>query len=185
MSRHVAADAPVSVERLHEVLVYDPCTGALTWRFSRSARAQAGQPAGTVNSRGYRRLIVDGRRMASQRVAWAMHYGEWPDPTKEVDHVNGDRSDERISNLRLATPSQNRRNTAVRGALPKGVRQSFRSTTFNAWIYVNRKPKYLGSFPTADEAAHAYNKAAIRLHGHYARLNPVGVAGQQQENGND
>lgn len=171
----------VTLERLREALAYCPKTGRLTWRNTMSARRKAGALAGNVNPRGYRRILLDRIQLSANRVAWALFYGEWPDPAMEIDHANGERADDRIENLRMATPTQNRANSVNRGDLPKGVARKFRSSTFSARIDSNGRSFYLGSFRTPDEAGHAYNKAAITLHGEFARLNPVGIAATQRQ----
>src|SRR5258706_15140940 len=86
-------------KRLLEVLTYDPETGQF---FKRD------KVAGHLNSKGYRRIFIDGRHYRAHRLAWFYMRRRWP--RREVDHINGDRDCNKISNLRLATSSQNGHN---------------------------------------------------------------------------
>lgn len=103
------------------------------------------------------------------RLAWFLHYGEWP--TCQVDHINGDRHDNRISNLRLASSSENQRNRKR----PKNNTSGYKGVSWiehyqmwQATIKFDGKNKYLGRFDTPEEASDAYNKAALRHHGEFA-----------------
>ena len=97
--------------------------------------------------------------------------GAWP--KDQIDHVNGDRSDNRFCNLREATNSQNQANrrceaTSTSGV--KGVSWDRRCRRWQAQISINGKPKHLGGFTSKEEAARAYAAAAIALRGEFARL---------------
>jgi hypothetical protein len=107
----------------------------------------------------------------AHRLAWLYVYGEALGEFEEIDHINGDRQDNRIGNLRRATKSQNMAN--MRGhsklGLPKGVSIQAKSRRFMACIMVGRRKKYLGTFDTATEAHAAYRAAAQEHHGEFAR----------------
>ena len=97
------------------------------------------------------------------------------DSTKFVDHINGNGLDNRLDNLRICTPQQNRTNVPkLKGKSKyKGVRKSTKGKTWQAAIKKNHKWYYLGCFKTQQEAAKAYNVAAIQLFGEFARLNEL------------
>lgn len=143
----------------NDELVYDPTTGKL-WR-----------RAGCENANGYRQIWFDGKQHMEHRVAWFLFYGKWPD--RQVDHINGDRSDNRISNLRLATNSENlcnRRKPRNNTSGYKGVSWIKRYGAWQATIRVKGKNKNLGLFATREGAADAYRQAALRYHGEFANL---------------
>jgi hypothetical protein len=97
-------------------------------------------------------------------------------PGEQVDHINMDTLDNRRCNLRIATKGQNMRNRGPTARSTSGYKGVHWSKSANKWvaeIQMNGKKKYLGVFASADEAALAYNKAAIQLHGEFARLNKV------------
>lgn len=155
-------------EELLRRLHYDPATGALTWK-ERPDRAPwwnakyAGKEAGYLTPEGSRTVNFDYRLYKASRLIWMMVYGEEPGPI--VDHKNGNPSDNRISNLRLSTPSQNgsNRKRNQNKELPKGV------------VKVGRKYRvmisgsYIGRFATVEEAEAAYLGAARVIYGKFAR----------------
>jgi hypothetical protein len=108
-----------------------------------------------------------GSDWAAHRVVWFLCTGE--QPASHLDHKNRNRLDNRLPNLRPATPSQNQANSGDRGrALPKRV-YATKSGRFRAWIQVNRRQRCLGIFNTAEEALEAYMRAAKQAFGEYAR----------------
>ena len=156
----------VSVEQVRNALNYSPETG----EFHRRVGRYAGQLAGAYNSDGYRRIQVDGRTYYAHRLAWLHVYGYLP---HEIDHINGDRSDNRICNLREASRVLNIANKKVRTVYGhKGVARSKRKgePAWAAYIRVDGKSKRLGTFNTIEEAATAYRKAAVALYGEFARV---------------
>lgn len=152
-------------ERLREVLIYDPDTGLWTWRITVSNRAKAGARAGCRRNDGYHLIRVDGRLYLAHRLAWLYMTGGWPE--REIDHADGNPSDNRWANLRLATHAQNITNqTAHRdnrlGA--KGIRHHR-----NGRFYVQVAGRACGGYPTLEEAKAAYSAAAQVAHGEFYR----------------
>lgn len=90
-------DTLPSIQRLHELLTYCPETGVIRNKINRGSRARAGHKVGCVNKHGYRTFCIDWQRLLCSRVAWAMHYGRWPD--HEVGHIDGNRANDAIANL--------------------------------------------------------------------------------------
>jgi hypothetical protein len=152
-----------TVERLHAAFTYDPATGV----FRKKATGQQ------IGFRHFEYVVLgyDRKKLRAHRVAWAMTYGAWPE--RDIDHVNRNGTDNRLENLRLATPSQNTANTVRRNSIGRrGVR--IMKGKYQANIKIGQKQKNLGTYGTIDEAAHAYNKAAIQIYGEFAILNPIG-----------
>lgn len=159
MSKHT-----LSVERLKEVLNYDPVTGIFTYRIRRS-NVSAGSPAGHMHNKGYHRISIDDKRHYASRLAWFYMTGEWP--SEHIDHINGDRSDNRFENLRLATAGENQQNRST----PRNSTTGFLGVTWNkgmkkfqAQITSNWRHYRLGYFDTPEEAHAAYLAAKQRLH---------------------
>ena len=151
------AKADVTAQRLREILVYCQDTGLFRWR------AYGGVPAGSDSGDGYIRIGVDGRLYFAQRLAWLYVNGQWPE--NDVDHINGQRADNRLCNLRRATRSQNNIN-AVR---PKDNTSGYKGVMASrgkwlARIGVNRKKVFLGRFDSIEDAAQAYADAANRYY---------------------
>jgi hypothetical protein len=168
MSGWYALDKPlVTAGRLRRLLEYAPETGLFYWRVNIGA-VRAGRQTGTCRAGGYPVIVVDRRRYFAHRLAWLYVHGHHP--KGEIDHINGDKADNRIANLRDCSRGENARNvngsaaSGLKGAYRKGVRWSSR-------ICVNRHYHYLGSFSTKEEAADAYDEAARLLHGPFARPN--------------
>lgn len=157
----VARLGGLTQSRLREVLAYNFETGAFVWRRQLSGRRQAGVEAGFTKQDGYRRISIDCHNYPAHWLAWLYVHGQWPEIC--LDHINGDRADNRIANLRLATDSQNAQNQALaRNRYAPGV--SLTRGGFIAQIRVDGKRRYLGCFRTADEASQVYLKAKKKLH---------------------
>jgi len=168
-----------------ENLRYDPDTGYLWWvkqNIIGTRPRNLDYPAG-AKSLGYLILNIylpdKATTLRCHRIAWFLHYGVWP--KKHIDHINGIKDDNRIMNLREANPSENGGNSIKRknyGGKPstsryKGV-SLYRPT--NRWvanIMVNGKAIYLGYYDNQEEAALAYNKAALEHFGEYAKINII------------
>lgn len=138
--------------RLNELFSYDAQTGQLTRRIGK----RAGKPAGTPK-KGYISVYADRRSYLAHCIVWAMHYGEWPAP--QIDHINRDKSDNRLENLRLATSGENCQN---RGK-PLGVYFHKGSQKWNAYVYKKRKAINLGYYETKEQAL-AARAAGVAAH---------------------
>lgn len=150
--------------RLREVLSYDPETGVFIWRIYINGRAQAGDVAGGV-SVGYARIAIDGVRYKAHRLAWFYVHGIWP--VSEIDHINGNKADNRIENMREAVHDKNLQNQRKAHCNNKagvlGVSLTKRGR-YVAMIQSNGVQKYLGSYATSEEASAAYLKEKQEIH---------------------
>ncbi len=163
-------DPKVSADRLRLLLSYEPSTGQFRWNESRG-RVASGDRAGSRGRIGYELIRIDGRAYLSHRLAWLYVHGQWPE-CDELDHINGVRSDNRISNLRLATFSQNRANSRTHtdnASGFKGVSLDRRRGKWQAQICCDYKKKHLGYFSTREDAYLAYARAANESFGEYAK----------------
>ena len=151
------------IERFKESYSYDPETGIITRRKNLGSY-KAGGSLGSVNSMGYLLMRFEGKSHKIHRLAWAIQTGAFPDG--EVDHINGIKTDNRFSNLRVVTKQVNQQNrhgpqanskTGFLGVKPLGKK-------FLATIKVDKKPVYLGVFETAEVAYEVYLSAKRVLH---------------------
>lgn len=156
-------------QRLKELVTYDPETGLFTWQTSCGGRSTPGRRAGAKKSDGYIVIGLDGGAYQAHRLAWLYVHGRWPNSF--LDHMNGNKSDNRIGNLRLATNTQNHQNVGITRSNTsgfKGVRKLRKK--WQAQIRANGRWLYLGVYPTPEEAAAAYKEAAAKYHGEFARV---------------
>jgi len=142
--------------------------GVLYNKPNRPYPAKAGQPVGYRGAKDYQYVDVNRHKYSVHRIAFYMRHGWCPD---EIDHINGNPSDNRIDNLRPATGAQNAQNRALLSTNKtgyKGVRTHKRSNRFQAQIWVKRKYIHLGTFDTKELAAEFLELAREMLHGDYA-----------------
>lgn len=160
----------LTAERLRELLQYDPETGWFIWRVATSSQKVGGRAGSYDKTNKYRAIKIDGRLYREHRLAWLYVTGLFPPPGLEIDHANGDRIDNRLSNLRLATRSQNQANKGVfknNTTGYKGVSRNRRK--FRAAIHHNGRYIHIGNFETTEAAHEAYKLAASELYGEFAR----------------
>ena len=163
--------APAEDHPLREFFRYDPDTGILTTiRYQPGSHRPVGTNVGHLTGNQYLSFVFMGRRYYAHRVAWLLVTGAWP--AHEIDHINGNKTDNRLCNLRAATHPQNEHNVGLtkrNKSGHKGVSWQARTSNWQAGISVNGKRIFLGLFDSLDEAGAAYRNAAARLHGDFAR----------------
>lgn len=157
----------LTAERFRELLSYDVDTGIFTWigRSSKYANpSRLGKRAGSVDAYGYRRVRIDGRIYLEHRIVWMLSHGCWP--KGEIDHINGDKQDNRLANIRDVTRSVNQQNIRVARSTNRcgllGV--SAHLSRWRAQINDHGKMKCLGVFATPEQAHDAYVKAKREAH---------------------
>lgn len=156
-------------EEIAEIFTYDPTTGRLFWKKRISQKSTIGSVAGSVYRDRRVIVTVNYRHYKAHRVAWAIMMGEWP--KNEIDHINGNPSDNRWENLREATRKQNMKNLSrpiTNKSGYKGVSWHAIGKKWQAHIKADGVNHYLGLFKTAEEAHKAYCEAADKFHKAYA-----------------
>jgi hypothetical protein len=151
------AHSDLTAELVREWLDYCPDSGGLHWKKT-YGNARKGAMVGVVNHHGYRVFGLKGKQRQSHRIIWLHVYGAMP--PQYIDHINGVKHDNRISNLRLATPAENAQNRPT----SMGVTFHKRTNKWQASITLNGRLRYLGLFCTLDEARAAYLGAKIKHH---------------------
>ena len=159
--------AKITAARARELLRYDPETGFVYRERSLSNSTKVGQRAGYVHpTKLYRYLCVDGGYYFEHRIIWLLVHGQFPEA--QIDHINGDRQDNRICNLRELNNSENAQNKkrACKGSTSGilGVSWMTRANKWRAQIQINKRVTYLGIFGTKEAAQSAYMAAKKRLH---------------------
>lgn len=160
---------PFTAKFLRSILRYEPLTGKWFWKISPTPYIKIGVEAGSKNTSGYCAIGIRRQPYTMGRLAWLYMMGCWP--THDIDHKDGNPSNNRWINLRQATNVQNgwnkkvsiyKKHTKLKGAFSVGRR-------YRALIGRNYKVEHLGTFDTAEEAHAAYMKAAKKYFGEFAR----------------
>lgn len=162
------AKADLTAQRLRELLDYDPLTGLFVWRV-RAANIKPGTVTGakSSNKTGYAQIGIAGKIYYGHRLAWLYVYGEWP--KLHIDHINGNKANNWIANLRDVDRSTNLQNMRGPTANNKssgvmGVRWSARENRWVARIRIGGKLKHIGQYTDKGVAARAYLEAKRSLH---------------------
>lgn len=157
----------LTAEQLRAALAYDPATGIFTRR-TKWGSQQVGDTPGCKSPQGYWQIGVNSKTYPAHRLAWLHVHGEWPEG--DIDHINRDRSDNRLENLRAVNRSENlhnspnRKKSGVKGV--SLVSPSWQKRTKNIWrasIMINYKRYYLGAYATFEEAVKARKQAELEL----------------------
>lgn len=155
----------LTIEKARELLNYDPLTGEFTWKVRRRSIPADSRAGWTKTDKGYLRVTVLDKHYSLHRLAWFISYGIWP--KHQIDHINGNRIDNRLCNLRDVPQNVNCQNKmraarhnklGVLGVIadPRG---SYRAT-----IEIDGRCKTIGRFATVDEASAAYAEAKRKYH---------------------
>lgn len=166
--------ADLTLDRLRELLEYNPATGEFRWRpkLGRKNPYAARKVAGSINTDGYRVIRIDYQLHYAHRLAWLYIHGEWP--PRLIDHRNNHRSDNRFHNLRLANDTENTYNRPATRKNKSGFKGVAQATSGRWRATINGK--HLGVFDTPELASDAYEIAARELHGEFASIKRKVVA---------
>ena len=159
----------ITQDRLKEILAYDSNTGVFTWNANVS-NIKRGNEAGYRSKRGYVFIKADKHLYLAHRLAWMYMTGKFPDEKIDIDHINQVKFDNRFSNLRLASRSENQRNVVRYSNNTtgfKGVSFHKQSGKYKAYIKHNYQSKHLGVFDSPEEASSAYTAAARLTQGKF------------------
>ena len=157
----------LTLDLVNKLFRYDKETGDLIRKVSVSSRGQAGDIAGTVNSLGYCVTTIEGTKYRNHRVIFLMHNGYLP---ACLDHIDTNRLNNRIENLRPATTAQNQYNAGIRKdntSGVKGVTWHAQSSKWQSQVRYKGENNYLGLYRTVTEATTAVHKAREQLHGEF------------------
>ncbi len=157
------AKANLTAQRLRELLDYDQETGIFTWKIPRGA-FKIGDASGSLKAAGYIYIGIDFESYLAHRLAWLHVHGEWPQ--NQIDHINGNRSDNRISNLRDVSTSENQQNQrrAKRNNKLGFLGVSAYGNKFGARINIPGRVINIGCFDTPEEAHAAYLAEKRKIH---------------------
>lgn len=160
----------ISQEELRRLFDYNPETGVLSRLVKTGRNCSLGPVSSTPNNNGYILVRVGGRKHSAHRIIWAWMTGVRPDI--DIDHRDLNKANNKWSNLRLATRSQNQANCnlpANNTSGKKGVSYCSKRMKFQAQIRVDDRLIFLGRFGKLEHAAAAYDKAAKQHFGEFAR----------------
>lgn len=172
-----------SPEYLRQRLRYEPETGRLIWRYNETMPTRWNSrwtdvPAGRISQCGYNQVSIYGTRYPSHRIIWAMTHGVWPGG--EIDHIDGNRLNNRIENLRDVNRTENSKNMALRFDSTSGATGVCWDKSRNKWaahIRINGLRLNLGRFISLEDAIGA-RKAAEERHGFHANHGRTAIDAQ-------
>lgn len=157
-------NSTLTAEVLRTVLHYAPDTGVFTWLVIPTSRIPAGAVAGSLGSTGHYIIALHNKQWKAHRLAWLYMTGSWP--VNEIDHINGNRADNRFINLRDVTRKENTQNQrrAARSSKSGLLGATPYKNVWRAAIGADGVWKHLGFYSTPEEAHAAYLEAKRKLH---------------------
>ena len=159
----------ITRDRLNELLTYDPVLDVWTWIKSRGRMAKAGSRAGTISTLGYVIIRINARDYCAHRLVWFWYHHEWP--RGNIDHIDGNRRNNVLTNLRVAEYCQNSWNRGKSKVNTSGFKGVFFHKATGKWqasIRARGKQYHLKLYLTPEAAHRIYVEAAKRLHGEFA-----------------
>ena len=147
----------INQKYLQSILNYDKDTGEFTWKVRKGARALQNTVAGTLDNTGYIHITIDKKVYQAHRLIWMYLYGQFP--TEFLDHKNGNKSDNRLTNLRESTRAENGINRPKQSNNKSGYKGVYfhkQSNSYRAKITIDQKVKILGNHKTPEKAYLAY-----------------------------
>lgn len=159
------------LEVVTELLNYNAETGIFTWKKNLKGPVKSGDIAGSKHPMGYKSIRIKGVDFLAHRLAFYIS-GRNIDGRVQIDHINGDRTDNRLCNLRVATTAQNNQNSPKKKSNSsgyKGVSFDARRNSYRVRVRANNKVYWVGYFKTPEDAHAAYCKKAKELHGVFYR----------------
>lgn len=171
----MGSTARLTPEQVRTLLDFNVESGELRWTSAASQGRLTNRIAGAMGNTGYRQIFIGRKGYLAHRLIWAIVHGEWPE--SDIDHIDGNRANNALTNLRLVTKAQNMQNLAVTGKktasglagacyVPGGKRRRDR---WEARIKVKGVVTYLGHFKSPEEAHQAYLGAKAQLHPYFSR----------------
>lgn len=157
----------LTYERAKEVFTYDPETGILYRKLSRG-KPRKPRPVIVPDKQGYLVVCVDSKHQKVHRIVWLMEYGFWP--KGNIDHIDGNRTNNKLSNLRDVTFEQNAHNATLRKDNTSGFKGVHFHRNHNKWVarvHTKGRSIHLGCFLTPEEAHLAYCEAAAKYFGEH------------------
>lgn len=166
----------ITQQRLKQRLSYSPIVGVFEWRVT-GHKIRPGMLAGCVNpDNGYIKITVDGKSYPAHVLAWLYMKGEWPD--MDIDHKDGDKTNNAFGNLRLATKPQNGWNRKISSKNTSGVKGVSYRAGKKPWIArldANGEVVWVGSFETKEQAEAAIVEKREQVHQEFANHGLHGV----------
>ncbi len=140
-------------KKVRKLFHYNADTGVITWKVNTSSRVMAGKAAGCISNHGYLRVSIGGKRYLNHRIIWLLHFGYLPEG--QIDHINRNRIDNRICNMREVSALCNTRNSGIGINNTSGVVGVHWRKDISKWeakVTVNYRGKSLGVFSVLSEA---------------------------------
>lgn len=166
-----------SIEQLRSRVSYCPATGNMMWLGKPSGnggnRHKGKEAFKTINGAGYLQGMFDGIHILAHRAAWALYYAEWPPEDMLIDHIDGNKKNNSIHNLRLADRYQNRWSAKNRPNSESGYTGVTWSASRNKWrvqITNKRITHHIGYYSCEKKAAAAYARASRAMRGEFSNV---------------